>query len=91
MHNHVTYKKECHMFIDSDYIPTELKIGTLYHCAWANSRGCVWKLTGILNNNQVELTTPKTGRVITTNQFDLRLTNKDAKVKALARLQKTNP
>lgn len=89
MTNNVTYKGQNYTFIDADYIPNEIKIGTLYHCAWANSRGCVWKLINILPGNQVVLETPKTKRIITTNQFDLRLTNKDAKAKALVRLKKT--
>ena len=74
--------------LDIDRVPTELKVGTKYHCTWATSKGMVWVLKGWSMNNQAILETPRTKKVIYTNVNNLRLINKDAKQMAIKRIHK---
>lgn len=76
--------------LEVDTIPKELKIGQKYHVSWA-AKGCVWVLKGFVNNNQVELQTPKTKRKIYTNVNTLRLLNADALNAAHERIRKLQP
>lgn len=75
--------------LEIDRIPTQLNIGEKYHCSWANSRGMVWVLKGVANN-QATLETPRTKRIITTHVNFLRVLNKVALKNASKRIKKEN-
>ncbi len=62
-------------------IPEKYIIGRKYHCSWAKSRGCVWKLISI-NEDVAILETPKTKKRITTQLSSLREINKYIKYEA---------
>ena len=74
--------------LEIDKIPQKYIIGDKYHCSWATSNKLVWILTGISNNNQAILQTPRTKRIITTNINNLRVTNKTALQNAYNRIKK---
>lgn len=61
--------------LEIDTIPKQFVIGRKYHCCWANSKGIVWILQGVYNN-QADLITPKTKRKIQTHINNLRELNK---------------
>jgi uncharacterized C2H2 Zn-finger protein len=75
---------------DIDRVPTELIIGTKYHCTWAFSKGMVWILKGISQNNQAILETPRTKKIIHTHVHNLRHINKNALLQAKVRIKKEN-
>lgn len=74
--------------LDIDRVPTELTMGTKYHCTWASKRGMVWVLKGWSQNNQAILETPTTKKIIYTHKDNLRLINRDAKQAAIKRIKK---
>lgn len=76
--------------LDIDRVPTELTVGTKYHCTWASSKGMVWVLKGISQNNQAILETPRTKKTITTHVHNLRHINKNALQQAKKRLKHEN-
>lgn len=73
--------------LDIDRVPTELVVGTKYHTTWASSKGMVWFLKGISQNNQAILETPKTKRVIQTHVNHLRHINKNVLKQAKERIK----
>jgi hypothetical protein len=73
--------------LEIDREPKILTLGQNYHCTWA-AKGCIWKLTGFVNSNQVELTTPRSKRKIYAKPSDLRLTESAAVVEAKKRIVK---
>lgn len=75
---------------DIDRMPIELTVGTKYHCTWAASKGMVWVLKGISQNNQAILETPRTKKTITTHVHNLRHINKNALQQAKKRLKHEN-
>lgn len=76
--------------LDIDRVPTELIIGTKYHCTWASKPGMVWVLKGISQNNQAILETPKSKKIIHTHVHNLRHINKNALQQAKQRLKNGN-
>ena len=74
--------------LDIDKVPTELTVGTKYHCTWASKPGMVWVLKGWSQNNQAILETPRTKKIIYTHVNNLRLINKDARQAAIKRIKK---
>jgi len=74
--------------LECDKVPIELTIGTLYHCIWTTSKGMVWVLKGISNNNQAILETPRTKKIIYTHVHNLRHINKNALWQAKQRIKK---
>lgn len=76
--------------LDIDRVPTELVVGTKYHCTWASSKGMVWVLKGISQNNQAILETPRTKKIIHTHVHNLRHINKNALQQAKKRLKHEN-
>lgn len=74
--------------LDIDKVPTELIIGTKYHCTWASHPGMVWVLKGISNNNQAILQTFRSNKIIHTHVHNLRHINKNALIQAKLRLKK---
>jgi hypothetical protein len=74
--------------LDIDKVPTELKVGTKYHCTWASHPGMVWVLKGWSQNNQAILETPKSKKIIHTHVNNLRLINKEARQAAIKRIKK---
>lgn len=73
--------------LDIDRVPIELTVGTKYHCSWAFSKGMVWILKGISQNNQAILETPRTKKIIHTHVHNLRHINKNAFQQAKQRLK----
>jgi len=73
--------------LDIDKVPTELVVGTKYHCTWASKPGMVWVLKGISQNNQAILETPRTKKIIHTHVHNLRHINKNALIQAKQRLK----
>lgn len=76
--------------LDIDRVPTELTVGTKYHCTWASHPGMVWVLKGISQNNQAILETPRTKKIITTHVHNLRHINKNALQQAKQRFKNGN-
>jgi hypothetical protein len=76
--------------LDIDKVPNELIIGTKYHCTWASSKGMVWILKGISQNNQAILETPRTKKIIYTHVNNLRHINKNSLIQAKNRLKNEN-
>jgi hypothetical protein len=76
--------------LDIDKVPIELTVGTKYHCTWAFSKGMVWVLKGISQNNQAILETPRSKKTITTHVHNLRHINKNALQQAKKRLKHEN-
>lgn len=74
--------------LEIDRVPVELTIGTKYHCTWAFSKGMVWILKGISQNNQAILETPRTKKIIHTHVHNLRHINKNALIQAKVRIKK---
>ncbi len=74
--------------LDIDKIPTQLVVGTKYHCSWATSKGMVWILKGISNAGQAILETPKSKKIIYTHINNLRHINKNALQQAKQRIKK---
>ena len=74
--------------LDIDKVPTELIIGTRYHCTWASKPGMVWVLVGISQNNQAILQTPRSRQIIHAHVNNLRQTNTNALLQAKNRLKK---
>ena len=72
--------------LEIDRIPKELVLGEKYHCSWAQSRGMVWVLKAV-SNNQATLETPRTKRRITTHINFLRVLNKVALKNASKRIK----
>ena len=82
-------KDEPHIeILDIDKVPTELVVGTKYHCTWASSKGMVWVLKGISQNNQAILETPRSKKIIHTHVHNLRHINKNALQQAKQRIKK---
>jgi hypothetical protein len=76
--------------LDIDKVPTELTVGTKYHCTWASKPGMVWVLKGISQNNQAILETPRSKKIIYTHVHNLRHINKNALLQAKVRIKKEN-
>lgn len=76
--------------LDIDRVPIELTVGTKYHCTWASSKGMVWVLKGISQNNQAILETPRSKKIIHTHVHNLRHINKNALQQAKQRLKNVN-
>lgn len=74
--------------LDIDRVPTELVVGTKYHCTWASKPGMVWVLKGISQNNQAILETPRSKKIIHTHVHNLRHINKNALIQAKQRIKK---
>ena len=72
--------------LDIDKIPTELVVGTKYHCTWASHPGMVWILKSI-HLNQATLETPRTKKIIQTHKDYLRHINKNALKQAKERIK----
>lgn len=78
-------KKSGIKILPQTHLENDLVVGRKYHCAWALSRGMVWRLITI-NGDMVTLRTPKTRKEIKVKKSDLRELNDQVIINAKQRV-----